>query len=134
MEALSRFQIEAGAKKNIKLKINNTLSERDNLIRTDYGNHILSHLLSKCDKISLTFGVIEIGMFKAVKAITFTSKISGIGTGYRNRCYFDRPKQVDDPQTRRYVKVGLGFVYFKSYIDLLVVKYGQQTTSIKELF
>jgi hypothetical protein len=43
------FQTEA-EQKNIKLKINNTLSEIDNLIRTDEENHILSHFF-KCNKI-----------------------------------------------------------------------------------
>jgi signal transduction histidine kinase len=57
MESLYRFQNRSWAK---KLKINITLSEIDNLIRTD--EDILSHLLSNAIKFTNMDN--EIGCFK----------------------------------------------------------------------
>jgi signal transduction histidine kinase len=76
MESLyNTFKTEA-EQKNIKLKINNTLSEIDNLIRTDEEkiSAILSHLLSNAIKFT-NYGVIEIGCFNNNNAITFMCRI-----------------------------------------------------------
>jgi PAS domain S-box-containing protein len=121
MESLYHdFKIEA-EQKNIKLKINNTLSEMDNLIRTDEEKvtAILSHLISNAIKFT-NHGVIEIGCLKSNNAITFYVQDSGIGIDTKKiDVIFERFRQVDDSLNRKYEGAGLGLYISKSYIDLL---------------
>jgi signal transduction histidine kinase len=80
-------------RKNIKLKINITLSEIDNLIRTD--EEKVSYIITfASNAIKFTnYGVIEIGCFKSNNAITFMLKILGIGIDAKKIDVFERFRQ-----------------------------------------
>lgn len=114
------FKNEA-AQKNIQLKINNTIIENENLIRTDQEKVqiVLSHLLSNALKFTAS-GSIEIGCFKNLNTITFYVKDSGIGINPSKKdVIFERFIQEDDSLNRRYEGAGLGLYISKSYVDLL---------------
>jgi PAS domain S-box-containing protein len=114
------FKAEA-LQKNIQLKINNTIAEDDNLIRTDQEKiqTVLSHLLTNAIKFTAS-GSIEIGCFKNNNAITFYVKDSGIGINpSKKEVIFERFIQEDDSLNRSYDGAGLGLYISKSYIRLL---------------
>jgi signal transduction histidine kinase/CheY-like chemotaxis protein len=114
------FRLEA-KEKNIELKIVNSLSETDCLIRTDEDkvHSILSHLLKNAIKFT-DYGSIEIGCFKNNNNITFYVKDSGIGINSNQiDLLFERFRQEDDSLNRSYDGAGLGLYIAKSYVDLL---------------
>jgi len=114
------LKVEAN-QKNIEIKINNTLSEVDNLIRTDEEKvySVLSHLVKNAIKFTDS-GSIEIGCFKKNNAITFYVKDSGIGINSdKTDLIFERFTQEDDSLNRNYEGAGLGLYIAKSYVDLL---------------
>ncbi|MFT5713775.1 MAG: PAS domain S-box-containing protein [Flavobacterium sp.] len=114
------FKLEA-TEKNIELKINNTLSGEDCLIRTDEEKvyAVLSHLLKNALKFT-DYGSIEIGCFKNNKTITFYVKDSGIGINSSQiELLFERFSQEDASLNRKYDGAGLGLYIAKSYIELL---------------
>jgi PAS domain S-box-containing protein len=114
------FKLEA-KQKNIDLKINNTLSELDDLVRTDEEKvySVLSHLIKNAIKFTES-GSIEIGCFKNSNAITFYVKDSGIGiNSSKIDLIFERFIQEDDSLNRNYEGAGLGLYIAKSYVNLL---------------
>jgi PAS domain S-box-containing protein len=114
------FKLKAN-EKNTELKINNTLSEEDSLIRTDKEKvyAVLSHLLKNAVKFT-DYGLIEIGCFKNNNFITFYVKDSGIGINPNQiDLLFERFRQEDDSLNRNYDGAGLGLYIAKSYVDLL---------------
>jgi PAS domain S-box-containing protein len=114
------FRLEA-KEKNIELKIANSLSETDCLIRTDEDkvHSILSHLLKNAIKFT-DYGSIEIGCFKNNNNIIFYVKDSDIGINSNQiDLLFERFRQEDDSLNRNYDGAGLGLYIAKSYVDLL---------------
>lgn len=114
------FKLEA-KQKNIDVKINNTLSELDDLVRTDEEKvySVLSHLIKNAIKFTES-GSIEIGCFKNSNAITFYVKDSGIGiNSSKIDLIFERFIQEDDSLNRNYEGAGLGLYIAKSYVNLL---------------
>lgn len=114
------FKLEA-KQKNIDVKINNTLSELDDLVRTDEEKvySVLSHLIKNAIKFTES-GSIEIGCFKNSNALTFYVKDSGIGiNSSKIDLIFERFIQEDDSLNRNYEGAGLGLYIAKSYVNLL---------------
>jgi PAS domain S-box-containing protein len=121
IEVIYDFFLLEAKQKNIELKISNTLSEEDSLIRTDEEkvNVILSHLLKNAIKFT-DAGSIEVGCFKNNNTITFYVKDSGIGINSNKiDLIFERFRQEDDSLNRNYDGAGLGLYIAKSYVDLL---------------
>jgi PAS domain S-box-containing protein len=114
------FKLEA-KQKNIELKISNSLSKEENLIRTDEEkvSSVLSHLLKNAIKFTEQ-GSIEIGCFKNNNTITFYVKDTGIGINSdKIDIMFERFTQEDDSLNRNYEGAGLGLYIAKSYVNLL---------------
>lgn len=119
------FKPEAGAK-GLKLVINNTLTEKDTILKTD-GEKVYA-ILTNLVKNALKYthkGSIELRCEAEVKEdgtpqLIFKVKDTGIGIAKdRQKAIFDRFVQADIEDRMAYQGAGLGLAISKAYAEML---------------
>jgi len=107
--------------KGIELFFKNSLPSKESIIKTDRKKFytILTNLVENAIKFTHA-GVIEFGYLKSGKYLEFFVKDTGVGIRYEQKEFiFERFRQGDDSQTRKFEGAGLGLSISKAYVELL---------------
>ncbi|MFA5300350.1 MAG: ATP-binding protein [Lutibacter sp.] len=121
LEYLHNFFKAETNKKGILLSYNNSLLEKDFVIKTDGEklNAILINLVKNAIKFT-NEGSIEFGCIKKGKFLKFYVKDSGVGIRKEQQSLiFERFRQGSESLCRDYEGAGLGLSISKAYVELL---------------
>jgi signal transduction histidine kinase len=121
MEDVYNFFKAETEKKGILLSFNNSLLEKDFIVKTD--KEKLYAILTNVIKNAIKFtneGSIELGCLKKGKFIEFYVKDSGVGIRQeQKKLIFERFRQGSESLNRNYEGAGLGLSISKAYVELL---------------
>jgi signal transduction histidine kinase len=121
IEYMATFFKPEVAKKGIELSFKNSLPDSESIIRTDHEkiHAILINLVKNSIKYSHE-GFIEIGYQVKDKYLEFYVKDTGIGIEKEVKAFiFERFRQANDSNTRKYEGAGLGLSITKAYVEML---------------
>jgi CheY-like chemotaxis protein len=125
IEFINAFFKPEAEQKGIELICNNSLSEKEALVKTDSEKvyAILTNLIKNAVKFT-NKGFIEFGckveMLHATSLLKFYVKDSGIGiSAEKKKIIFERFRQENESLTRNYEGAGLGLAISKAYVEML---------------
>ncbi len=119
-QLFKKFRPQAESK-NIRFLVTKKLQANDNILVTDTAKvmAILTSLLKNAIKFTFK-GSIELGMGKKEHFMEFFVKDTGIGIPPEHRpIIFERFRQVDQSNTRKFEGAGLGLAIAKGYVEML---------------
>jgi len=109
------------AKEDVSLKLNETLTNDQSYIRTDFLKlkQILANIIGNAIKFTQK-GYVEFGYTQSADFFTFYVKDTGIGIPAElHTVIFDRFRQAEISDSRNYGGTGLGLSISKAYIEML---------------